>query len=152
MQTLAERQIRVRIGGAGNRCHRGELRIAQARKPQQTAASRKDTHNAGPAVSAPLPVSTKMPVPMMAPMPSMVRSKVFSVRFSGVDSETSWSTDFLRNRSMVVRFPVIVSKMGWTGRISGTLARLNARNQKGRGDMRNSLVYGKCKKHCRTKS
>ena len=29
---LAERQIRVRIGGAGNRCHRGELRIAQARK------------------------------------------------------------------------------------------------------------------------
>ena len=106
----------------------------------------------GPAVSAPLPVSTKMPVPMMAPMPSMVRSKVFSVRFSGVDSETSWSTDFLRNRSMVVRFPVIVSKMGWTGRISGTLARLNARNQKGRGDMRNSLVYGKCKKHCRTKS
>ena len=40
----------------------------------------------------------------------------------------------------------------WTGRISGTLARLNARNQKGRGDMRNSLVYGKCKKHCRTKS
>lgn len=35
--------------------------------------------------------------------------------------------------------------MGWTGRISGILARLNARNQKGRGDMRNSLVYGKCK-------
>ncbi len=35
--------------------------------------------------------------------------------------------------------------MGWTGRISGTLARLNARNQKGRGSMRSSLVYGKCK-------
>ena len=31
--------------------------------------------------------------------------------------------------------------MGWTGRISGLWARLNARNQKGCDSMRSSLVY-----------
>ena len=149
---LAERQIRVRIGGAGNRCHRGELRIAQARKAAADGGeqeghaqcrSRGERAFAGEHEDAGADDGADA---------QHGQVEVFSVRFSGVDSETSWSTDFLRNRSMVVRFPVIVSKMGWTGRISGTLARLNARNQKGRGDMRNSLVYGKCKKHCRTKS
>ncbi len=38
------------------------------------AAMTKDTVSAGPAVKAPVPVSTKMPVPMMAPMPISTRS------------------------------------------------------------------------------
>jgi hypothetical protein len=35
----------------------------------------KDSVSAGPAVTAPVPVSTKMPVPTMAPMPIRIRSK-----------------------------------------------------------------------------
>ena len=38
-----------------------------------------------------------MPVPMIAPMPSIVRSKVFIVRFSGVAEAVSSSTVFLRS-------------------------------------------------------
>src|SRR3954447_2058100 len=43
-----------------------------AENVQATAASTKERMTAGPAMPAPLPITTKMPVPMMAPTPIAV--------------------------------------------------------------------------------
>src|SRR3954454_4972309 len=44
----------------------------RAENVQATAASTKDRMTAGPAVTAPSPITTKMPVPMIAPTPIAV--------------------------------------------------------------------------------
>ena len=72
---LAERRIRERVGAAGHRHRRGELRVAQRGRPQAIAAKTNEIEIAGPvmlpAVDA---VIVKMPAPITTDTPKTVRS------------------------------------------------------------------------------
>jgi hypothetical protein len=66
------------------------------------AAMMNDSISAGPACTAPVPVSTKMPVPMMAPTPRKVRSSAPSAFFrpAACAPAIMCSTFFLRKRDI----------------------------------------------------
>src|SRR5579863_404467 len=90
---------------------------ASAAKPHATEAMMNDTISAGPACTAPVPVSTKMPVPMIAPMPRKVRSSAPSVFFKPAACAPAimCSTFFLRKRDMLGRGLLVGERGGRRG-------------------------------------
>src|ERR1700742_5295950 len=77
---------------------------ARAAKQHAIAATMNEIMSAGPACTAPVPVSTKIPVPMMAPIPRNVRSRAPSIFLSDVlcAPASMCSIFFLRNNDIAM--------------------------------------------------
>ena len=104
---LAEGRVAERVGAAGHRHRRGELRVAERRERAGEAGDRERDRDrrAGVGLAATVPVITKMPAPMMTPTPKTIRSRTprfFLSRCSGSSvSAMDCSTDFVRKRLLI---------------------------------------------------